>query len=129
MNNWHLHGRIIGAVFIGLVPAHSIPQHSGAGQLSGHVVDSVGATIRGADVFVHKNAPSGDSLTLAAHTDIHGNFVLVLPEGGYDILVTARGFVAGVETVPIFSEKKRRVEWKLKALGCNFPGVNCDTVQ
>jgi hypothetical protein len=102
-------------------------QQSGTGQVSGHVVDPAGARIARASVFVRKNSPSEETVRLITHTDIAGNFVLVLPEGGYDVLVTSPGFVAGVETVPVFSGKTRKVLWKLKVLSCDFPGVNCDT--
>ncbi len=66
---------------------------------------------------------------MAAHTDLSGDFVLPLEEGGYDILVTAPGFAAGVQTISVATGKTRQVEWKLKALACNFPGMNCDTFQ
>ena len=64
-----------------------------------------------------------------AHTDIHGDFVLVLPEGGYDILVTSPGFVAEVKTLPVLPGKTKKAQWKLEVLDCDFPGMNCDTFQ
>lgn len=109
--------------------AQSLAQQPKAGQISGHVVDVVGATIKGASVFVHRNIPSEEKLTLMTHTDINGNFKLVLPEGGYDVLVTYPGFAASVETVEVWPSKAKKVQWKLKSLDCSFPGMNCDTVQ
>lgn len=64
-----------------------------------------------------------------AHTDINGNFKLVLPVGGYDVLVTAPGFASGVETVAVPAGKTKKTGWKLKVLDCSFPGMNCDTFQ
>jgi hypothetical protein len=110
--------------------AHSSAQESRTGQISGHVVDVVGATIKGASIFVRRaTTPPDDNIKLLTHTDIHGDFTLVLPEGGYDVLVTSPGFAANVETVPVLARKTMKVQWKLKVLSCNFPGVNCDTFQ
>jgi hypothetical protein len=106
---------------------HSLAQQPKTGQISGHVVDVVGATIKGASVFVRRHMPSEENVKLLLHTDINGDFKLVLPEGGYDVLVTSPGFVAGVETVPVSAGKTRKVQWKLKPLDCSFPGMNCDT--
>ena len=110
-------------------PEHSSAQQPKTGQISGHVVDAVGATIKGASVFVRRNIPPELNVRLLMHTDIHGDFKLVLPEGGYDVLVTSPGFAAGVETVPVLAGRTRKVQWKLKSLGCSFPGMNCDTFQ
>jgi Carboxypeptidase regulatory-like domain len=109
--------------------AHSSAQQPKTGQISGHVVDVVGATIKGASVFIRRNTPPDEKVELLTHTDIHGDFTLVLPEGGYDVLVTSPGFAANVETVPVFAGKTKKVQWKLKVLNCNFPGMNCDTFQ
>jgi hypothetical protein len=99
------------------------------GQITGHVVDVVGATIKGASVFVRKNAPSEADVRLLTHTDINGNFKLDLPDGGYDVLVTSPGFAASVETIAVTHGKPRKFQWKLKTLDCSFPGMNCDTFQ
>jgi Carboxypeptidase regulatory-like domain len=114
---------VLGAVFVVISQA----QKTRTGSISGHVVDSVGATIKGATIFVHKHASSEAALEVAGHTDIKGNFTLELPEGGYDVLVTASGFMAGVQTVPVRPGKAKSVTWALKALGCDFPTMNCDT--
>ena len=108
-------------------PAQSLPQQPKVGQISGHVVDAVGATIKGASVFVRRNIPPAEDIRLLAHTDIHGDFRLELPEGGYDVLVTSPGFAAEVETIAVSPGKNKKVQWKLKALNCDFPGKNCDT--
>ena len=123
MSKWTLTIAVVCAVN----GAHSLEQQPRNGQISGHVVDLVGATVREASIFVRKNIPSEENVRLVAHTDIHGDFSVILPEGGYDVLVTSPGFAAGVETLPVFAGRNKRVEWKLKPLDCNFPGVNCDT--
>jgi hypothetical protein len=107
--------------------AQSQVQQAKSGQIIGHVVDAVGATIPGASVFVRSNIPPEEKVELRTHTDINGNFKLVLPEGGYDVLVTYPGFAAEVETVAVAAGKEMKVHWKLKALDCSFPGMNCDT--
>jgi hypothetical protein len=109
--------------------AHSLGQQPKTGQISGHVVDVVGATIKGASVFVRRNIPSEENVRLLTQTDINGDFKLVLPEGGYDILVTSPGFVAAVETLPVYVGKTKKAQWRLKGLDCKFPGMNCDTFQ
>ena len=106
---------------------HSLAQQPTTGQVSGHVVDVAGATIKGASVFVRRNIPPAEDVRLFTRTDIHGDFMLVLPEGGYDVLVTSPGFAAGVETVSVLVGRTKKVQWKLKPLNCNFPGMNCDT--
>jgi hypothetical protein len=111
-----------------MIPPSSAQQHP-SGQISGHVVDVVGATIRGASVYVRRNSPPDDEIRLLTHTDIRGDFKLELPEGGYDVLVTSPGFAANVETIPVSAKQTRQVRWQLKALNCNFPGMNCDTFQ
>jgi hypothetical protein len=108
---------------------HSSAQQPKTGQISGHVVDVVGATIKGASVFVRRHIPSEENVKLLAHTDVHGDFRLLLPEGGYDVLVTSPGFAAAVETVPVSAGKEKKVQWKLKSLDCSFPGMNCDAFQ
>ena len=109
--------------------AQSSAQQPKTGQISGHVVDVMGATIKGASVFVRGIIPPEEKVRLLAHTDINGDFKLALPEGGYDVLVTSPGFAAGVETVPVRAGKTKKIQWKLKAWDCNLPGVNCDTFQ
>ena len=111
-----------------LIAAHSVgQQHEKTGQVSGQVIDAAGAVIERASVYVRKNTPSAEKIELLTHTDSHGNFVLVLPEGGYDILVTSPGFASALDTIPVFAGKTRKTIWKLKVLPCNFPGVNCDS--
>jgi hypothetical protein len=132
MKSWltRNHYVIATAMFCFGTLAHSSAQQPQTGQISGHVVDVVGATIKGASIFVRRNTtPSEESIKLLTRTDIHGDFTLVLPEGGYDVLVTSPGFAANVETVPVFARKTKKVLWKLKVLDCNFPGMNCDTFQ
>ncbi|MGA7258633.1 MAG: carboxypeptidase-like regulatory domain-containing protein [Terracidiphilus sp.] len=107
----------------------TLAQQPKNGQISGHVVDEVGATIKGASVFVRRNIPPEQNVRLLMHTDIHGDFMLVLPQGGYDVFVTSPGFAAAVETVPVSAGRTKKVQWKLKSLGCSFPGMNCDTFQ
>ena len=109
--------------------AHSLAQQPKTGQESGHVVDVVGATIKGASVFARRNIPPEENVRLLTHTNIHGDFELVLPEGGYDILVTSPGFVAAVETVPVLAGRTNKTQWRQKVLDCTFPGMNCDNDQ
>jgi hypothetical protein len=96
-------------------------------RIEGHVVDVVGASISGALVFVHSRVSHEESLQVTSRTDRMGHFTLVLPEGGYDVLVIAPGFAAAVQTLPAIDGKVRDVQWRLSALGCDIPGVNCDT--
>lgn len=128
MNSWRLNRRSCFAVAVLCFPwiAQSSAQQPSAGRVSGHVVDSTGAAIAQASVFVRKSMPSEDNVRLLTHTDDRGDFTLVLPEGGYDVLVTSGGFAANVETVPVFARKTRQFEWRLKPLSCAFPGMNCD---
>ena len=86
---------------------HSLAQQSKTVQISGHVVDVVGATIKGASVFVRRHIPSEENVNLLVHTDVHGDFKLLLPEGGYDVLVTSPGFAARVRTVSVRLKGKR----------------------
>jgi hypothetical protein len=109
--------------------AQSPAKQPSAGVISGHVVDAVGAVIPKASVFVRRSSPPEEIVRLATHTDANGDFTLVLPDGGYDLLVTSPGFVAAVQTVPVFHGKKRRTQWKLKIVPCDFPGTVCDTFQ
>ncbi len=109
--------------------AHSMAQQPKDGQITGHVVDVMGATIAGASVFVRRHIPPEDNVKLLTHTDSNGDFKLVLPEAGYDLLITSPGFAAGVETIPVWAGKNRKMEWKLKVLDCSFPGRSCDTFQ
>lgn len=104
-------------------------QQRQSGHMIGHVVDSVGATIKGASVYVRGNTSSDAEVKLLTHTDINGVFTLELPDGGYDVLVTSPGFNAGVETVAISHGKPSKHQWTLKANDCSFPGMNCDTFQ
>jgi hypothetical protein len=104
-------------------------QPTQTGRINGRVVDIVGATIKGASIFVRKTTPSDSDVKLLTHTNIKGDFTLELPDGGYDILVTSPGFAASVETVAIVHGKPSKFQWKLKPLNCSFPGMNCDAFQ
>ena len=121
--------RLAVAVIYMLSISHSLAQQPKTGQITGHVVDPAGAAIERASVFVRRSIPPEENVRLLTHTDIRGDFELVLPEGGYDVLVTSAGFASGFETVPVFVGKDKRIEWKLKPFDCNFPGINCDTFQ
>ena len=99
------------------------------GHIHGSVLDEVGATISGASVYVHNVKALGEDIKLATHTDVHGVFDLVLPEGGYDVLVVSPSFSASVKSVPVREGKTARIEYKLKVLDCSFPSMNCDTFQ
>ena len=107
--------------------AQTLAQQGNMGQVSGHVVDPAGAIINGASVFVRRTSPPEEVVRLQTHTDMHGDFKLVLPEGGYDVLVTSAGFASRFETIPVWSGKEKKTMWSLKPLDCRFPGENCDT--
>jgi hypothetical protein len=109
------------------LPAQVLGQGPQTGHITGHVVDAVGASIKGASVFVRRNTPSADEIKLLTHTDVNGDFTLLLPEGGYDVLVASPGFAANVQTVATTDRKSRTLLWRLKVLDCTFPGMNCDT--
>jgi Carboxypeptidase regulatory-like domain len=130
MNNWLIcrHARIAVAIACITTIANSSPQQPQTGQISGHVIDVTGATIKGASVFVRRNIPSEENVRLLTHTDTHGDFKLVLPAGAYDVLIVSPGFAANVETVPVWARQTKKFQWKLKALDCSLPGINCDTV-
>jgi len=117
------------AVALVLNAAQSPSQQPKMRQLRGHVLDAAGAIIQGASVFVRRTIPPAENVRLLAHTDIHGDFKLMLPEGGYDVLIASPGFASGFKTVPVLTEKDKRVVWKLGPLDCSFPGINCDTFQ
>jgi hypothetical protein len=124
------HGRItIGFAILFMVAARSLATPTSNGRIHGHVVDIVGATIAGANVFGRKHEPSEESIKLITHTDARGDFDLDLRSGGYDIVVISPGFAASVESVAVLAGKTVKVPFKLKALDCTFPGVNCDTFQ
>jgi len=104
-----------------------VGQQRQSGRMTGRVVDVVGAKVNGASVYVRKNTSSDADVKLLAHTDINGDFTLELPDGGYDVLVTAPGFDASVKTMAIVLGKPSRFQWKLRPHDCSFPGMNCDT--
>jgi hypothetical protein len=104
-------------------------QQQSTGEIRGHVTDAMGAAISKAAVFVHRTDSSEEIVRLAIHTDREGNFDLVLPEGGYDVLITSRGFASVLEVIPVWHGKTKSVTWKLKPLGCDFPNMICDTFQ
>jgi len=121
-----IHGQTAGALICMVITAHSFAQQSPTGRINGHVVDIVGATVSGASVYVRRNIPPEQDIKLLTHTDTQGDFKLVLAEGGYDVLVTAPGFAASVQTTSVMAGKTRKFQWRLKSLNCNFPGMNCD---
>ncbi len=128
MSNQQMRRRIsVWMVFFGLMLTASSAQRTTSGEIRGHVVDTAGAIVPGASVFVRKNAPNETDVRLTTYTDAHGDFVVVLPEGGYDVLITSSGFAAAVDTVAVLSGKTTKRKWKLKALGCDIPTMNCDT--
>jgi hypothetical protein len=104
----------------------SFAQQPATGQFSGHVTDLQGAVIPNASVFIREYYSADFSVKLVACTDAHGDFLLNLPQGGYDIVIASPGFASGMETVGVLPGKKSTAEWKLKVLGCDFPRVNCD---
>lgn len=129
MNTWHKpKGTYVAAAMLCLtVVVQPSAQQPKEGHIRGQVLDDARASIAGANVFIGRRISSGESVRLATHTDRNGNFELDLAEGGYDILLTSPAFAAAVETVSVLPGKTRKIEFKLKALNCNFPGMNCDT--
>ena len=121
--------RFVVAVVCAVNAAHLLAQQPKTGQISGQALDVVGATIKGTSVFVRRNFPPEEDVRLLAHADIHGDFMLVLPAGGYDVLVTSPGFAAAVKTVAVLAGRTVKMQWRLRTLDCNFPGMNCDTFQ
>jgi hypothetical protein len=117
----------VGLAFVFIVTL-SVAQQPKTGQIRGHVIDVGGAVIVGASVYVRANSSSEENIRLLTRSDRHGDFKLELPEGGYDVLITSRGFASGFKTLPVFAGKDRKAQWKLEPLGCNFPLVNCDPV-
>lgn len=105
-----------------------IAQTEPTGTLRGHVFDSEGAAIARAKVYVRVRMPDQDAIRLMTRTDLKGDFQLVVLAGAYDVLVTSEGFAAKVESVGIVAGKTTKTQWKMAVLGCDFPGVNCDTV-
>ncbi len=55
------------------------------------------------------------------HTDIHGDFKLVLPEGGYDVFVTSPGFAAGSRDGSCLVQKNKKGTVEAKTFGLQFP--------
>ena len=131
MKHWRvsLCARLAVAMACVVCATHSLAQQPKTGQISGHVVDEEGASIRGASVFVRRNIPPEDNVRLLTHTDIQGDFKVSLPQGTYDVLITSPGFAAEVETVPVLAGRTKNVQCKLKTMDCSFPGMNCDTFQ
>ena len=89
----------------------------------------MGAAIGRANVFVraYSYLSSNDKVELASHSDGSGNFVVTLPAGAYDILVTSTGFESKLQTVVVQAGKTAKVQWKMTVQPCDFPNVNCDT--
>ena len=107
--------------------AQLLAQQPKGGRVSGHVVDEIGAMIKGASVLVRKRSPSDDSARVMTHTDLKGNFTLDLPEGAYDLLVASPAFATAVQTIAVSAGKTSTTLWKLAVLSCDFSGMNCDT--
>jgi hypothetical protein len=129
MNSWHRLKRsyVVAAMLCLAAIARPSAQRPKEGNIKGHVLDVVGASIAGASVFVGRHVPSEESVTLVTHTDSKGDFQLPLAEGGYDVLVVSPGFASAVQTVAVLAGRTEKTEWRLKALDCDFPGMNCDT--
>jgi hypothetical protein len=88
-------------------------QQAQTGRITGHV-DVVGATIKDASVFVREHTASDTDRKLLTHTDIKGDFMLDLPDGGYDVLVTSPGFAASVKTIGVTSRAPRQASVEAK---------------
>ncbi|WP_035347069.1 carboxypeptidase-like regulatory domain-containing protein [Edaphobacter aggregans] len=109
---------------------HLIAQSTAkSAKVSGHVVDPEGAVIGKANIYVRRNMPAEEKIELATHSDANGNFVLNLPAGAYDVLVTSVGFESKVQTILVRAGIETKTQWKLTVPSelCNFPSVNCDT--
>jgi hypothetical protein len=119
----------LGICGLSLISISAAVPKATTGQISGRILDSSGAVVGGASIFVHRTDSVDDKISIVAHTNSSGEFAVDLPEGGYDVLVTARGFKGGLKTVPVWNGKKATFELRLKAMDCNFPRVNCDTFQ
>ena len=98
------------------------------GQIAGQVVDEMGAVIPRADVFVRAYS-AGDKIDIVTHTDRNGGFVLTLPGGAYDVIVSSDGFKSSIQTVIVRSGKDNKIRYRMVFEGCDFPGANCDTFQ
>ena len=121
---------VIAVVLLGVGSSAAFSgQRRQSGGMTGGVVDTMGATIKGASVYVRENISSDAEVKLLTHTDSAGAFTLELPDGGYDVLVTSPGFDASVKTVAISRGRPSKYQWTLKAHDCSFPGMNCDTFQ
>jgi hypothetical protein len=132
MNGWRMTtgtGMAAAVLLAGRFVALSSAQQTRTGEITGRVVDAAGATINQASVYVGRNLPSAQEIKLMTRTDNEGNFKLVLPEGGYDVLITVSNFRAQVATVPVEAGKTQKLQFRLKSLGCGFPGAPCDSVQ
>lgn len=89
--------------------------------LSGTVRDSEGAVIAKAHVIVHWDAAGsnylGDNIgtteDITVTTDSTGQFVLELPQGFYDVFVTASAFSPHCEKIRL-KDKQVKIEVKLK---------------
>src|SRR5579859_1813677 len=119
--------RLMVAVVCVMNATHSLTQQPATGKINGHVVDLMGATIKGASVFVRRRMPPEEDVKLLPHTDIHAVSCWRFLKVDTFVLVTSSGFAAGVETVPVLAGRIKRVQWKLKPLNCSFPDMNCDT--
>jgi hypothetical protein len=100
-------------------------------RISGHIVDPEGAGIGKANIYVRRNLPAEEKIELATHSDAYGNFVLNLPAGAYDVLVTSVGFESKVQTILVRAGIETNTQWKLTLPSelCDFPGWNCDTLK
>ena len=79
---------------IGPLTALATAQNVFGPPFHGSVLDTSAAPVAGARVVA---TPAGSGTKLTTTTDVRGEFTLALGSGGYDIRITAPGFVAAVE--------------------------------
>jgi hypothetical protein len=102
-----------------------------SGHVRGYVVDPVGAGIGNASIFVRRymSMSAAEKVELVDHSDQFGKFELILPAGAYDILIASPGFESKMQMVIVRTGENTNLKWKLIPHRCDFPGMNCDTVQ
>ncbi len=101
------------------------------GELRGSVTDEAGRAIKGANIFAHRSISLwADKIELVGQSDVNGNFILNLPAGAYDILVTAYPRSAQSQTIVVKTGTHLYPNWKLPLARdiCDFPDMNCDPV-
>ena len=107
---------LIAALLLWVIPAF-------ATTVSGRVVDSEGAAIKGARVLIHWD-PSGSQVGVADNVGIKddmsvltkedGSFSLDVPPGFYDVFVSALTFSPECTKVRTKADKPAEVHFKLK---------------